>query len=622
MKTKNFKLNPIRAAVISAALMAANNVAMAAPVSAELDFICPFPLIGDQTIIAKITADYPESVVIGADGAPVSVGPINVEAITVVPDKARQGLAFVDATTITGVAHSVNTFHTTAGNINNNTDMTIDPTTIPADESGPFDVPASGVAPAQDFDSSHFGTVTLTVDDLIMDLRNLKADGSVAPAPVGEFTADCTLAEGQDNTLTTFEVTTIVAEADIDVDKTSIEYGDKLLGQSGEQTVTIKNTGGQILGINGISISGADASAFTDVNNCTTLDAGESCTATVTYTATAEGAQIATLVIDSTDADEPTVSVALNGTGITEQKPEIEVDISPINFGTITAGNSETRTILIENVGTAALTISGVTANGSDFSATNNCSTVAAGENCSAQVTYDAIDGTSAGSIVITSDDEDESTTTINLSGTGEVIVVDPCVENPSAPGCTDPDPTDLIIPVALDVNGSSYITANHGTIPLTGGIDSMFNLTKGTFTGDMNLNPTQGSFEIIQGWKRYQATAHIEFEPVGITEGSLVDGNLTATSVAYVKLTKVTKTMFGFINWPIGGGENCRTVEPVTFNIQSADGEYFDALSGGVVSGVYDLPKLENCGLLTEILSLKLKGEGNTIDLTLTPLL
>jgi len=621
MKTKNFKLNPIRAAVISTALMAANNVAMAAPVSAELDFICPFPLIGDQTIIAKITTDYPESVVIGADGAPVAVGPINVEAITVVPDKARQGLAFVDATTITGVAHSVNTFHTTAGNINNNTDMTIEPTTIPADESGPFDVPASGVAPAQDFDSSHFGTVTLTVDDLIMDLRNLKADGSVAPAPVGEFTADCTLVEGQDNTLTTFEVTTIVAEADIDVDTTSIEYGDKLLGQSGEQTVTIKNTGGQILGINAISISGVDASAFTDVNNCTTLDAGESCTATITYTATAEGAQIATLVIDSTDADEPTVSVTLNGTGITEQKPEIEVDISPINFGTITAGNSETRTILIENVGTAALTISGVTATGSEFSTTNNCLTVAAGESCSEQITYDAVLGTSTGSLEISSDDEDESTTTISLSGTGSEV--DICVENPSHPDCTTPPgPDDLIIPVALDLNGSTYITANHGTIPLTGNIDSMFNLTQGTFTGDMHINPTQGSFEIIQGWKQYQATAQIEFESVGITEGSLIDGKLTAISTAYVKLPKVTKTMFGFINWPIGGGENCRTVEPVTFNIQSADGEYFDALSGGVVSGSYDLPKLENCGLLTEILTLKLKGEGNTIDLTLTPLL
>jgi hypothetical protein len=79
---------------------------------------------------------------------------------------------------------------------------------------------------------------------------------------------------------------------------------------------------------------------------------------------------------------------------------------------------------------------------------------------------------------------------------------------------------------------------------------------------------------------------------------------------------------MFGLINWPIGGGANCRTVEPVTFTVTSPEGEPFDALLGGRVIGTYDLPKLENCGALTSILSLKLKGKGNTIDLTMTPIL
>ena len=264
MKTKTFKINPIRAAVIGSALMVANGAAFAQPVGTSLEFTCPFPLIGDQIIIANITADYPESIVIGAEGNPVELPAIDVEAITVVPDKARQGLAFVDATTITGVAHSTNTFHTAAGTIPNNTDLTIAPTTIPAGEAGPFDVPASGVAPAQSFDLSHLGEVTLTIDDLIMDLRNLKADGSVAPAPVGEFTADCALNEGQDNVLTTLQVTTVVAGPDIEVEQTNVDLGVNLLGQSSSDTVTIRNIGGELLGVNAISITGADASAFTE----------------------------------------------------------------------------------------------------------------------------------------------------------------------------------------------------------------------------------------------------------------------------------------------------------------------------------------------------------------------
>lgn len=624
MKTKTFKINPLRAAVIGSALMAVNSVAMAVPVSSSLEFTCPFPLIGDQIIIANISADYPESIVIGADGAPVELPPIAIEAITVVPDKARQGLAFVDATTITGVARSLNTFRTAAGDLSNDTEMDIVDTTIPANESGPFDVPANGVAPAQAFDASHVGAVTLTIDDLIMDLRNLKADGSVAPAPVGEFTADCALNPGQDNVLTTIQVTSTLAEADIEVAKTSVDFGTELLGQSAEDSVVIRNVGGAILGVNAISITGADASAFSETNNCTTIDAGETCTATVTYTATEEGAQNASLVINSTDADQPSVSVALSGTGAIEDKPEINVDVTPLNFGTIEEGTSATQTILIENVGSAPLTISGVSVNntqGSEFSTTENCSSIAAGDSCTETVTFQAVEGASTGTLSIASNDEDEATTLISLAGVGEeIVIVDPCVADPTLPECGNGGGGDLVIPVDLDVSGSTYIAANHGTVPLSGIINSQFNLTQGSFTGDLHLDPTQGSFEIIKGWSRYKATANIEFEQVGGTAGTLVDGVLVATSQAYVKLPKVTKTLFGLINWKIGGGDECRTKEPVTFTIQSADGEYFDALSGGEVTGSYTMSELENCGALTSILSSKLAGPGNTITLSLTP--
>ena len=95
MEIKKFKLNPMRAAIIGSALMAANSGVLAAPVSASLEFTCPFPLIGDQIIIANISADYPESIKVDADGSSVELAPINIEAITIVPDKARQGLSLI-----------------------------------------------------------------------------------------------------------------------------------------------------------------------------------------------------------------------------------------------------------------------------------------------------------------------------------------------------------------------------------------------------------------------------------------------------------------------------------------------------------------------------------------------
>jgi len=613
MKVKKFNISRIHAAVIGSTLLAVNGVAIAAPVSASLEFMCPFPFIGDQIVIANISADYPESIVIGSDGVPVDLASVNIDAIAIVPDKARLGLDFAGATTVTGVAHSMNTFHTETGDLPHNIDLVIEPTEVPADETGPFEVPASGVSPVQEFSLSHVGAVTLTIDDLIMDLKNVRADGSVATKPVGEFTVDCDLIAGQDNVLTSIQVTTTLSGSGIVVESSAIDFGTNLLGQSSEEFVTIRNVGGAILGVNAISISGPDASVFSESNNCTTIGAGESCTIAVTYTASAEGAQNASLLITSTDEDEPSVSVPLSGSGAIEDMPEINVNVTSLNFWTIKEGTNATQTIQIENVGTAPLVISGVVVNnmqGSEFRATENCSSIAAGAMCSEVVTFNAVEGDSVGTVVISSNDEDEPTTMIALTGSGKaVVIVDP----------TDPA-DDRIVSVVLGVQGSTYIAANDSTVNLSGVIQSEFNLTQSSFMGDLNLAPTLGSFEIIQGWKRYQATAQIEFEPIGETVGTLVEGVLVATSQAYIKLPKVTKSLFGLVDWTIGGGDECRTKEPVTFSITSEHGEYFDALSGGVVTGTYTMPALENCGLLTSILSSKLAGSGNTINLSLTP--
>jgi hypothetical protein len=642
MIIRKFNSSRISLVVIGFTLLAVNAVVIAAPVSTSLAFTCPFPFIGDQVVIANVSADYPESLVIGSEGVPIELASVTIDAIAIVPDKARYGLDFAGATTVTGVAHSKNTFHTEVGEITHNIDLVIEPTEVPADEAGPFDVPASGVSPVQRFSLSHIGAVTLTIDDLIMDLKNVRADGSVATKPVGEFTVDCALNAGQDNVLTSIQVTTTLSGAGIVVESTLVEFGTYLLGQSSEERVTIRNVGGAILGINAISILGEDTSAFSEANNCTTIAAGETCTITLTYTASSEGAQSARLLITSTDEDEPSVSVPLAGFGAIEDKPEISVAVTSLNFWTLEEGKSTTETIQIENIGTAPLAISGVVVNnsqGSEFSVTENCSSIAAGEMCSEVVTYRAVEGGSVGTVVISSNDENESEITIDLTGSGEVVVTsDPCELEPTLAECDasggigdtggsdgsggtgDTGGADLIVAAAFDVQGSTYIAANDSAVNLSGVIQNVFNLTQGSFKGDLNLAPTHGSFEIIKGWKRYKATAQIKFEPVGETVGTLVDGLLVATSQAYVTLPKVTKSLFGLVDWRIGGGDECRTKDPVTFAITSAEGGYFDAYSGGEVVGTYTMTALENCGLLTSILSSKVAGSGNTISLSLTP--
>jgi len=103
------------------------------------------------------------------------------------------------------------------------------------------------------------------------------------------------------------------------------------------------------------------------------------------------------------------------------------------------------------------------------------------------------------------------------------------------------------------------------------------------------------------------------------MTTGTLIDGNLTANSSLYVEVPKVTVRLFG-LKIPVGGGQDCRTADPVNIELASVEGTNFSLSEGGDVTGNYTLPPLQNCGPLTDVLNQFLAGPDNGIDLTLTP--
>ncbi len=383
-----FQRNRLRAAIAGVVLLTAHGAANADPVSLVLEMQCPFPLIGDQPILATINADYPAEVKVGE-----SLGPITVSTITNVNDTSRQGLSLMQAKTVTGEATSITTISTVNRDIPNEVLLTIDPTPVP-EVTGAFDVPATGDAPAVDFTVADVGTAKLTVDDLVLDLVNLKADGTPANPPIGEFTSDCTVVEGQNNVLHTFEIVEgdVNIPQDINVDPAMIDFGDVQLGMTEQANVTVSNKGGDILGINGVTVAGADASEFVQANNCTTLAAGESCNISVTYAASEEGAQNASLSIASDDPDTPNVTVSLSGNGLVEPVSDIELSAAELDFGVIEIGSSAERTLTVTNTGGASLNINSVAlANNGDFIITGtDCDIVAPEGSCSVTMTYTA----------------------------------------------------------------------------------------------------------------------------------------------------------------------------------------------------------------------------------------
>ena len=98
------------------------------------------------------------------------------------------------------------------------------------------------------------------------------------------------------------------------VSPSSLSFGQVNVGStSSAQAVTITNSGSVAASVSGVSAS----SNFSETNTCgSSIAAGGSCTAEVSFDPSAGGAQTGTLTVTSNASDSPT-TVALSGTGVT-----------------------------------------------------------------------------------------------------------------------------------------------------------------------------------------------------------------------------------------------------------------------------------------------------------------
>ncbi len=397
--------------------------------------------------------------------------------------------------------------------------------------------------------------------------------------------------------------------ADIAVSTESVDFGNTQAGLTKTETVTITNEGDLDLGINSVSVSGADAIDFTVNNSCTTLAGGESCTVDVTFAPSTDGARSAQLDIASTDEDEANVAVALSGTGELEPTPEIDVTSDGTDFSAVNIGETANGTITVTNTGNGPLSVNNVTLDGdSAFSVDGTAcigAILATDESCTVNVGFNpGSEGDFSGNVTITSDDEDEGSVSVGVSGQGI---------DPNGGGGNE-----TVVPILLEMVGQTSIAASDSSLPINGVIASELSLPSGNVEASLEIDPTQGTFPVIKYFRKWQATADVTFTQTAMTTGKLEAGNLSTSSEMYINVPKVTIPLFGF-DVKIGGGDNCRTAEPVTINLASVEGTTFSPANGGPVTGTYDLPELENCGLLTSVLTSKIAGPGNVLELDLS---
>ncbi|GAB4556976.1 MAG: hypothetical protein Tsb0020_00690 [Haliangiales bacterium] len=218
-------------------------------------------------------------------------------------------------------------------------------------------------------------------------------------------------------------------QPNISVDQAELVFAPVRVGESGgNQTVTIANAAGvnvSPLTVSSIALTAGNVADFSAAPSSAVLGAGQSVGVAVGFQPTAPGPRVATLTITSDDPDQPTITVEVRGEG--REAPEIAVAPAQLSFGDQQVDStSQPQSFSISNAAGAfrddlnVANIQVIGANAADFAVSQSGATVPAGNSALIDVTFTPqAAGARSAQVRITSDDADEGTVTIDLSGSG-----------------------------------------------------------------------------------------------------------------------------------------------------------------------------------------------------------
>ena len=263
-----------------------------------------------------------------------------------------------------------------------------------------------------------------------------------ADAPEATHTAALQLGSNAADSLEFISLLGSAAVAPLQVSASAIDFGDVVLGATAEQSLTLQNTATLPLPLGATNNTGDFSTA---AGTCPppkgSLPAGGSCTLLVRFAPSATGRRSGALTITSAGGSPP-LQVTLSGTGTAGR---LDSDLQTIDFGTVILQTSGSRTLTLNNTGTASLTGLHLAITGPDataFRLTTTCppANLPVNATCTGEITFTPNQpGPYTATLSIASSDP-SGPTLVPLRGTGA-----------QTPGFT------------LTVNGSSSVHLNSG---------------------------------------------------------------------------------------------------------------------------------------------------------------
>ena len=246
----------------------------------------------------------------------------------------------------------------------------------------------------------------------------------VTPSTAGTLSGTLTVqgSDGAAPAVVNLSATAVVSAPQISLSSTSVQFGAVSDGSTGNATLLITNNGNADLTISVVSVTGTGF-GVNGIATPKTISAGQSISAELTFQPTVAGAASGTLSFTSNDPTNPTMAVALAGTGSTAAAGQLQANPTSLSFGTVGTGGNSTKTVVFSNTGTAAIQISTLAVSGAGFSASGIATPLILNPAATATliVVFTPTAGGSASGTVTVTTDQLHSPMTISLTGTGAV---------------------------------------------------------------------------------------------------------------------------------------------------------------------------------------------------------
>ncbi len=314
--------------------------------------------------------------------------------------------------------------------------------------------------------------------------------------------------------------------ASIESEAELIVQPERLVFVAADQTpetreVSLQNIGNVPVRVTGVYLSDESSADFTLVNDDLPLiEQGDTHEYSVTYTPRAQGGADGTLFIETDNAAYERIPVPLRG-----ELPAPDIDVTPgevVFPATDLDGRSEPRTVLVENLGTAALTVSamslglapGNTNEQFEVSWPDLPFELAPLASTAFEIVYAPTEpGLHATSVAIESDDPDESITTVALRGR----VRRPCID-------VSTERLDFgAVALGQDSAELPLRIANCGDLPL--------NLESLRLVGDGFSSDDLAAANGVELLPLAAVDVHFKYHNAGLAQGAEAAGTLTITN-------------------------------------------------------------------------------------------